>query len=68
VTPKQGGGWEITGMQLPVRGQVLGLDEAASIEIAHEADKGCPVSNLPRSGLTIELDVALASTVLGRGG
>ena len=59
VTPKQGGGWAITGMHLKVRGKVPGLDNATFVEIAHEADKGCPVSNLLRCGLTIELDAAL---------
>jgi osmotically inducible protein OsmC len=59
LTPKPGGGWAITGMHLRVRGKVPGLDEATFIAIAHEADKGCPVSNLLRSGLAIELDVAL---------
>ena len=47
-------------MHLKVRGKVPGLDNATFVEIAHEADQGCPVSNLLRSGLTIELDVALA--------
>ena len=60
MTPQEGGGFAITGMQLKVRGQVPGLDNAAFVEIAHEADKGCPVSNLLRSGLSIEIDAALA--------
>ena len=59
MTPKEGGGWEITGMHLKVRGRVPGLDNATFVEISHEADKGCPVSNLLRNGLTIERDVAL---------
>ena len=59
MSPLEGGGFAITGMQLKVRGAVPGLDNATFVEIAHEADKGCPVSNLLRSGLTIELDVAL---------
>ena len=59
MTPKQGGGFAITGMHLQVRGKVPGLDNATFVEIAHEADQGCPVSNLLRSGLTIELDAAL---------
>jgi len=60
LTPQEGGGWKITGMQLVVRGQVPGIDAATFKKIAKEADNGCPVSNLLRSGLTIELDVALA--------
>jgi osmotically inducible protein OsmC len=59
MTPKEGGGWEIAGMHLKVRVKVPGLDNATLGDIAHEADKGCPVSNLLRSGLDIELDVAL---------
>lgn len=54
------GGFEIAKMALKVRGQVPDIDEAAFKEIAEEADKSCPVSNLLRSGLTIELDAALA--------
>jgi len=46
-------------MHLRVRGEVPGLDNEAFVEIAHEADKGCPVSNLLRHGLTIKLDAAL---------
>jgi osmotically inducible protein OsmC len=63
LTSKEGGGWEITGMRLKVRGRVPGLDNATFVEIAHEADQGCPVSNLLRSGLTIELDAALDAAV-----
>jgi osmotically inducible protein OsmC len=59
LTRQEGGGWKITGMQLEVRGQVPDIDEVTFGQIAEEADKGCPVSNLLRSGLTIELDVAL---------
>ena len=60
MSPKQGGGFEIIEMHLKVRGEVPGLDNETFVEIAHEADKGCPVSNLLRPGLTIKLDAALA--------
>jgi len=60
LSPKQGGGWEITEMHLKVRGEVPGLDNETFVQIAHEADKGCPVSNLLRPGLTIVIDAALA--------
>ena len=60
VTSQEGDGWKIVKMQLLVRGQVPDIDEVTFEQIAEEADKGCPVSNLLRSGLTIELDVALA--------
>jgi osmotically inducible protein OsmC len=59
LTSQEGGGWTITGMRLQVRGQIPGIDVATFKQIAEEADKGCPVSNLLRSGLTIDLDVAL---------
>jgi osmotically inducible protein OsmC len=57
--PKEGGGFEITKMQLHVRGQVPGITEDQFKQLSKEADKGCPVSNLLRSGLEIELDVEL---------
>ena len=60
MTPQEGGGFAITGMHLKVRGEVPGLDNETFVEIAHEADKGCPVSNLLRHGLKIEIDAALA--------
>ena len=60
MSPQEGGGFAITAMHLRVRGQVSGLDEATFVEIAHEAELGCPVSNLLRSGLSITLDAALA--------
>jgi osmotically inducible protein OsmC len=53
------GGFKIARMHLQVRGTVPGLDEATFRQIAEEADKGCPVSNLLRPGLKIEREVAL---------
>jgi organic hydroperoxide reductase OsmC/OhrA len=38
---------------------VAGVDNAAFQRMAEEAEKKCPVSNLLRPGLTIELDAAL---------
>jgi osmotically inducible protein OsmC len=55
----EGGGWKITKMRLHVRGQVPDMDDATFKKIAREADGGCPVSNLLRQGLEIELDAAL---------
>jgi osmotically inducible protein OsmC len=54
------GGFKIAKMSLKARGKVPGLDDATFKEIAREADKGCPVSNLLHPGLEIELDAALA--------
>jgi osmotically inducible protein OsmC len=52
-------GFAITKMVLEVQGEVPDLDEETFKQIAEEADKGCPVSNLLREGLTIELHAAL---------
>jgi len=59
LAPKTGGGFEITKMQLNVRGQVAEIDEDTFEEIAELADAGCPVSNLLRCGLEIEIEVEL---------
>ena len=56
---RQGGGFEITSMQLQTRGQVPGIDDEAFKRIAHQAEEGCPVSRLLRPGLEIHLDAAL---------
>jgi osmotically inducible protein OsmC len=53
------GGFRIARMHLQVRGRVPGLDEATFRQLAEEADKGCPVSNLLRPGLEIEREAAL---------
>jgi osmotically inducible protein OsmC len=49
------GGFKITEMHLFVEGSAPGLDADTFREIAREADKGCPVSNLLRPGLKIKL-------------
>ena len=54
-SPKEGGGFEITKMHLHVRGQVPDLDQTTFKEISKAADEGCPVSNLLRCGLEIEI-------------
>ncbi|MEJ2597996.1 MAG: OsmC family protein [Anaerolineales bacterium] len=59
LVSKEGGGFEIKKMELYVRGEVPNLDEATFKQIAMEADKGCPVSNLLRSGLDIKIDAGL---------
>jgi osmotically inducible protein OsmC len=53
------GGFEITNMRLHVRGEVPDIDEATFKQIVMEADKGCPVSNLLRDGLKIEINTDL---------
>jgi osmotically inducible protein OsmC len=59
ITPLEEGGFEITDMDLHVRGEVEGLDLEAFRGIVAEADQGCPVSNLLREGLEISHDVEL---------
>lgn len=59
IKSKEGGGWQISAMRLEVRGRVPGLDSAAFGRLAHEAEAGCPVSNLLKSGLTITIDAQL---------
>jgi lipoyl-dependent peroxiredoxin len=53
------GGFDITMMRLHVRCEVPGIDEATFNKLVMEADKGCPVSNLLRDGLKIEITTAL---------
>ena len=55
----QNGGFDITAMRLHVRCEVPGIDEATFNKLVMEADKGCPVSNLLRDGLKIEITAAL---------
>ena len=51
---------KINKMQLVTKGRVAGVDEAQFKQLAEEAEKACPVSNLLRPGLEITLDAALA--------
>ena len=61
LKPKEGGGHKITDMHLHVRCQVPDIDEARFNQLVMEADKGCPVSNLLRNGLNIEISTDLIS-------
>ena len=58
MVPKNGG-HAITHMRLHVRGEAPGIDEDTLNRLVMEADKGCPVSNLLRNGLDIEITTAL---------
>jgi len=53
------GGHEITKMRLHVRGEVPGIDEATFSQLVMETDRSCPVSNVLRNGLKIEITTAL---------
>jgi osmotically inducible protein OsmC len=59
----QNGGFGITNMKLHVRCEVPGIDEATFKKLVMEADKGCPVSNLLRDGLNIEITTDLINPV-----
>lgn len=50
---------QISKMRLHVRCEVPDIDEARFEQVVREADQGCPVSNLLRSGLEIEITTAL---------
>jgi organic hydroperoxide reductase OsmC/OhrA len=55
-------GTKITGMRLHVRCEVPEIDEDRFNEIIMKADENCPVSNLLRNGLQIEITTALIET------
>ncbi|SRR6266496_2506378 len=59
LAPKNGGGFEITGMQLHVRAEVPGIDTDTFQKMIREADDNCPVSNLLRGGADIHIDATL---------
>lgn len=59
LTPLEEGGFEITKMDLHIRGEVEDIDEDTFRDLAHKADQGCPVSNLLRDGLEIEHHINL---------
>jgi osmotically inducible protein OsmC len=56
---RDGGGHEITTMQLHIRAEVPGMDEDTFRKLILEADEVCPVSNLLRNGLEIQIDATL---------
>jgi lipoyl-dependent peroxiredoxin len=53
------GGHQITRIWLHVRAQVPDIDNETFQKLAREADKGCPVSNLLRNCLKIDLKADL---------
>lgn len=50
---------KLTAMQLVTEGRVKGIDENEFRQLASEADKNCPVSNLLRDGLEISVEATL---------
>ena len=59
LASKDGGGWEITTMQLHIRSEVPGIDAASFEKLIRETEDGCPVSNLLHNGLDIQIDATL---------
>jgi osmotically inducible protein OsmC len=59
IFASQNSGFAITGMQLHVRVEAPGIDNPTFQKLVMEADKGCPVSNLLRDGVNIEIDATL---------
>jgi osmotically inducible protein OsmC len=53
------GGFEIDHMRLEVNVRAPGLDPETFETLVHEGDQGCPVSNLLRQGLEIEIHANL---------
>ena len=56
---KTDAGFTITRSELRARGEVPGTDEAAFVEVAETAKKGCPVSRALQGNVEIGLDAAL---------
>ena len=59
LSSKPQGGFEIKTMQIHVRAEVPDVDEETFEKLIREADEACPVSNLLRSGLDIQVDATL---------
>ncbi len=59
LDPKQGGGVYVSTMNLSVRGQVPGLDQAGFADAAKAGEQGCPISNAIRNNVTINLTATL---------
>ena len=59
LTSQEGGGFAISKSALEVRGRVPGIAPETFEHLAEEAERACPVSNLLRPGLEIELKARL---------
>jgi osmotically inducible protein OsmC len=59
LASKDGGGYKITAMLLHVRAEVPGVDESTFEKLIRETNEVCPVSNLLRNGLEIQIDATL---------
>lgn len=56
--PADGGGFQISGIDITLRAKVAGVDQAKFAELAGTAERTCPVSKA-LTGTTINLDAAL---------
>lgn len=55
---KSESGFKITEIALHVTGEVSGLDQASFERVAREAEHHCPVSNVLRNNVAIQLNVS----------
>ena len=56
------GGFQIASIQLHVRAEVPGIDEATFQKITLEAKENCPVSKILREGLDVDITTTLDYT------
>jgi osmotically inducible protein OsmC len=56
---KEGGGFQVTTMDLTVRGRVPGLDQRSFEQAAQTAEQGCPISNALRNNVQIRVHATL---------
>jgi lipoyl-dependent peroxiredoxin len=60
-SPKDGGGWLVSSMELRVEGTVPGIDAATFEKLAREGEAGCPISNAIRGNVDIRVQPSLSS-------
>jgi osmotically inducible protein OsmC len=68
MASREGGGHEIMTMQLHVRAEVPGIDVETLKDLIEETDQACPLSNLLRNGLEIQIDATLLQDDSYKGG
>jgi osmotically inducible protein OsmC len=56
---KVGDGFEITAIQLMLRGTVPGIDQAKFQELANKAKVGCPISKVLKAPITLEAQLTV---------
>jgi osmotically inducible protein OsmC len=59
LSPKEGGGIQVTASKLEVTGIVPGLDQAAFQAAADKAEQNCPISGAVRGNLDIKVTASL---------